>query len=141
MSKNEECMVCRQSASKYKCPVCLVKYCSVACYKGHKEQGNCLKKVPEEKITPPSAKEESKDELTYQYETEDTVPPEKLALLGCDPFILNCLRNPHLRDMLIHLNSTPDPYNALADAMREPIFEEFATRCLDIVQENPDMET
>ncbi|OQR89949.1 hypothetical protein ACHHYP_05915 [Achlya hypogyna] len=31
------CAVCREAASKYKCPACRLRYCSAACYKVHKE--------------------------------------------------------------------------------------------------------
>ncbi|KAI5206893.1 hypothetical protein AUEXF2481DRAFT_7119 [Aureobasidium subglaciale EXF-2481] len=33
----EICGVCQQVESKYKCPSCQLRYCSIACYKQHKE--------------------------------------------------------------------------------------------------------
>ncbi|KAK6002388.1 hypothetical protein QM012_002026 [Aureobasidium pullulans] len=33
----EICGVCRQNESKYKCPSCQLRYCSIACFKQHKE--------------------------------------------------------------------------------------------------------
>ncbi|KAI5202103.1 hypothetical protein E4T39_04910 [Aureobasidium subglaciale] len=33
----EVCGVCQQVESKYKCPSCQLRYCSIACYKQHKE--------------------------------------------------------------------------------------------------------
>lgn len=32
-----QCQVCNEAQSKYKCPSCLVPYCSLVCYKKHKE--------------------------------------------------------------------------------------------------------
>jgi hypothetical protein len=32
-----KCGVCETNPSKYKCPSCRLSYCSVACYKKHKE--------------------------------------------------------------------------------------------------------
>ena len=32
-----KCEVCDDNYSKYKCPKCLVRYCSLGCYKSHKE--------------------------------------------------------------------------------------------------------
>ncbi|XVF32264.1 hypothetical protein REPUB_Repub17cG0066900 [Reevesia pubescens] len=34
---SRQCQVCNQAQSKYKCPSCLVPYCSLACFKTHKE--------------------------------------------------------------------------------------------------------
>ncbi|RVW79748.1 hypothetical protein CK203_058226 [Vitis vinifera] len=31
-----ECKVCNEAASKYKCPSCLIPYCSLVCFKKHK---------------------------------------------------------------------------------------------------------
>ncbi|OMO91438.1 Retrotransposon gag protein [Corchorus capsularis] len=33
---SRQCQVCNQAQSKYKCPSCLVPYCSLACFKRHK---------------------------------------------------------------------------------------------------------
>lgn len=32
----KQCQVCNEAVSKYKCPTCLVPYCSVGCFKKHK---------------------------------------------------------------------------------------------------------
>ncbi|XP_068651258.1 uncharacterized protein [Aristolochia californica] len=32
-----QCEICKEAQSKYKCPSCLVPYCSLACFKKHKE--------------------------------------------------------------------------------------------------------
>eukprot|EP01134_Creolimax_fragrantissima_P005191 CFRG5191T1 len=37
MSSSELCGVCNQSLSKYKCPKCEIRYCSIPCFKKHKE--------------------------------------------------------------------------------------------------------
>jgi len=35
-----KCQICKDTESKYSCPKCLILYCSLACYKNHKE-GAC----------------------------------------------------------------------------------------------------
>ena len=40
LSKKTTCVVFSKTDSNYKCPKCLEKYCSIACYKTHKE--SCL---------------------------------------------------------------------------------------------------
>ncbi|OQS07320.1 hypothetical protein THRCLA_00663 [Thraustotheca clavata] len=37
MSRQENCGVCQENKSKYKCPRCLLRYCSLGCYKKHTE--------------------------------------------------------------------------------------------------------
>ncbi|XP_058105426.1 uncharacterized protein LOC131248919 isoform X3 [Magnolia sinica] len=32
-----QCEVCKEAQSKYKCPSCLIPYCSLPCFKKHKE--------------------------------------------------------------------------------------------------------
>lgn len=33
----KKCNVCEEAYSKYKCPACLIPYCSLGCFKKHKE--------------------------------------------------------------------------------------------------------
>lgn len=35
------CQICKVNIKKYKCPTCEVVYCSLKCYKQHKESGTC----------------------------------------------------------------------------------------------------
>lgn len=42
-----KCLVCNEAVPKYKCPSCLVPYCSLACFKKHKEIP-CAKPVSSE---------------------------------------------------------------------------------------------
>ncbi|MCO5570215.1 hypothetical protein L7F22_023933 [Adiantum nelumboides] len=41
----QKCKVCEDANSKYKCPTCLLPYCSLPCYKRHKETP-CVKAEP-----------------------------------------------------------------------------------------------
>lgn len=134
LNSESQCEICQKSSPKYKCPMCIIKYCSVICYKSHKEKGPCIK--------PAVQVEESKEidnaeetELNWEYETEDTVKAEKLLLLGRDYDIRKSLENKHLRDMLLYLNSLKNPAVAMEKAMKEPIFVDFVTHCLNVVEQ------
>ncbi|KAG5514697.1 hypothetical protein RHGRI_035924 [Rhododendron griersonianum] len=37
MGPRKKCGVCDEAESKYKCPNCLIPYCSLVCFKKHKE--------------------------------------------------------------------------------------------------------
>lgn len=112
--------------------------CSLPCFKLHKEE-ICTKtassKAPEH--TPIS-------DITAQYrletssksivETEDMVAVDKLHRLGESSELGDLLSNPHLQQMMRHLNATTKAPRDIEAAMHEPIFHEFADKCLEIVE-------
>ncbi|CAK1580395.1 unnamed protein product [Parnassius mnemosyne] len=126
------CIHCGNN-SKYKCPTCLQPYCSVACYKCHKENP-CSAPTPTE--PPVNYTEENK--IEYEYPTEDTVPIEKLKLLEQSSELKKCIENPHLREMLEILDKSSHPDALIREYMIEPIFTEFADACLNVVQPKND---
>ncbi|GAB6030247.1 Zinc finger HIT domain-containing protein 3 [Chamberlinius hualienensis] len=119
-----KCEVCSTSEHKYKCPKCLIKYCSLACYKQH-QGSNCVEK-------PPSVDKEKVEPKPLQFQSEDSVPLEKLEMLRHDKPLLTSLENPHLRQIMLNINSSSDPGVDLKKAMQEPIFTEFADHCMRI---------
>ncbi|GFU29842.1 zinc finger HIT domain-containing protein 3 [Nephila pilipes] len=127
ISRISECEVCKVNNWIYKCPACLIKFCSVPCYKTHKAGDSCVNPEPVVEI--------KSEANVYEYETEDTVNPEKLKLLDSDNDVRQDLENPHLRQFLARLNSSKNPSKDIEDAMKEPIFSEFSRRCLAVVSE------
>lgn len=65
--------------------------------------------------------------------------PEKLELLRGSKDVRDCLKNPHVRDIVTAILNDPDPTKAIGLAMTEPIFVELADACLQLV-EPPDEE-
>ncbi|XP_037778832.1 zinc finger HIT domain-containing protein 3-like [Penaeus monodon] len=136
------CQVCTKATSKYKCPGCLLKYCSVICFRSHKE-GKCEPAQPEPTVT---LEIDTKGNISSQnvlFPTDDTVLPETLEKLRCSRRLQAVLRNPHLREILREVDSASNTEVHIARAMREPIFTEFADICLSIVEPGEDgaMET
>ncbi|GFN74259.1 Zinc finger hit domain-containing protein 3 [Plakobranchus ocellatus] len=116
------CIVCKTETTKYRCPKCMERYCSVTCCRAHKE-GNIH----------PAFRDMAGD--------TDEVPESLLHELSASSEIRSMLGNPHLRAMLENLVNTDKPDLAMAAAMREPIFTELADTCLRIVdKENPNLE-
>ncbi|KFM74326.1 hypothetical protein X975_08217, partial [Stegodyphus mimosarum] len=105
MSENT-CEICEKSIPRYKCPVCFIKFCCVECYKSHKESGQCVKKEDKSDLKLVAKNGEVQN---YEFETEDTVKPEKLNLLAFHKGVRHSLENRHLRDMLEYLDSAQDP--------------------------------
>lgn len=44
------------------------------------------------------------------------------------------LRNPHLRRLVMSVDSAEDKAKAMKDAMQEPLFVEFADQCLKVIE-------
>ncbi|XP_067008974.1 zinc finger HIT domain-containing protein 3 [Anabrus simplex] len=123
------CEVCQSQLPKYKCPSCRIVYCSLGCWKSHKESSCSHQRKENDE---PNISIEKKEE--YYFQTEDTVPIEKLQLLRESEGLRDILRNPHVRDMLSAIDSSPNPAAAMKAAMLEPIFVEFADKCLELVE-------
>jgi len=141
------CVECNIITTKYRCPNCLERYCSLACCKAHKEK--CVKvnsdSTVNESTHTPEVKENGslsrKKESLTQNQTadggsDDTVPDELLQQLECSTELKEALCNPHLRAIMENLINTDNPDQAIAEAMHEPIFTELTDICLRIVDPN-----
>ncbi|XP_028662815.1 zinc finger HIT domain-containing protein 3 [Erpetoichthys calabaricus] len=139
------CEVCQEEVSKYRCPCCIIRYCSVNCYKSHKDVCNpkkssvshsecpdiatpCQKlKTYKDKETAWSVKDLLKDE-------SDVVPQQNLKLLGQSTGLKDLLHNPHLRQLLRTVDEAENKEVVMKAVMQEPLFVEFADCCLKIVE-------
>ncbi|XP_053297906.1 zinc finger HIT domain-containing protein 3 isoform X2 [Pleuronectes platessa] len=104
------CSVCSEQTPKYRCPACKIRYCSLGCYKLHKD--TCL---PVTQPTPTDP--EVRDTFTSGQSKE----------------LRDLLCNPHLRQLLHSIDSADSKDDAMKAAMQEPLFVEFSDRCLKIV--------
>jgi len=125
------CQVCDNSEKKYCCPTCKIKYCSLVCYKSHKDFCSA-QPISHSVDTAPS------EEVVYQYQTSNTVPVDRLQELAKSDNLKQLLQNPHLRDFLTRLDSADNPVRLMRSAMQEPIFLEFVDTCLDIIDPDKD---
>ena len=48
--------------------------------------------------------------------------------------LMSVLQNPHLRQLLVTVDSAEDKAKAMKEAMQEPLFVEFADQCLKIIE-------
>lgn len=124
------CGVCKCQQSKYKCPDCRILYCSLECWKEHRA-------VKCESLSIPERTDEEvskKDSQEYEYPTEDTIPMDKLKLLANSEVLQKILQNPHLQELLVSVDNSPNPEYAMQLAMQEPLFVEFADECLRVTE-------
>ncbi|XP_069615899.1 zinc finger HIT domain-containing protein 3 [Ranitomeya imitator] len=106
--------------------------CSLDCCRTHKE--GCVPKeasrssvagVPDPFLTRVNSSDEN-DET-------DAVPLQKLTLLGLSEELSSLLLNVHLKQLLVTLDQTENKDEALKQYMQEPLFVEFADKCLSLV--------
>lgn len=57
-----------------------------------------------------------------------------LNLTGNSEELKNIMDNPHLQTILKYVDSAKNPKAAMEEAMQEPLFVEFATACLKVVE-------
>lgn len=127
-----ECYVCKKTEASYKCPVCREPYCSAVCCKAHKADG--CSKPPEAPQAAVAVGAQVSAPVKYDFPTEDTVPIEKLEKLKDSRELKECLKNPHVRNIMRAILTDPNPTKMIAYAMSEPIFVEMADACLKVIE-------
>ncbi|MED6276710.1 hypothetical protein CHARACLAT_005734 [Characodon lateralis] len=132
------CSVCSEQTPKYRCPSCNIRYCSLGCYKKHKDTCLPIEKPaspnPESKDAAGSAEPWSVDDLLHEDDIIDKVPLQRLQLLGQSAELRDLLCNPHLRRLLCSVDDAESKEDAIMAAMQEPLFVEFADQCLKVVE-------
>lgn len=114
------CEVCENSPSKYCCPRCFIRYCSLPCFKLHREssdsKANCESRIPAKKVrlsehaspeapsSPSNALASTTDEELYAH----PLLPERLSrLLECEELQRLMRDNPALISTLRALSNAP----------------------------------
>ena len=128
------CAVCNESPFKYKCPNCKIAYCSVVCYKKHKEVP-CAK-VEVSKPAPAGAGKKpfmSRYAKAAAFDEERTwkIRESQLAQLRGNTDICAALRDPVLQAKLVSIDNARDRDAALNKAIAsDPRFKDFADNIL-----------
>ncbi|XP_068585552.1 zinc finger HIT domain-containing protein 3 [Cebidichthys violaceus] len=137
LTRMQICSVCSEHTPKYKCPACKIRYCSLGCYKRHKD--TCL---PVEQPAPidPEATDSfntemwTVEDLLHEEDIIDKTPLQRLKLLGQSKELQDLLCNPHLRQLLRSIDGADSKDDAMKAAMQEPLFVEFSDWCLKTVE-------
>ncbi|KAH0667803.1 hypothetical protein KY285_029009 [Solanum tuberosum] len=121
---SKKCQVCDEAQSKYKCPNCFIPFCSLVCFKKHKEIP-CGKPEPEpesepvseEKLAPAPALHVEKP--IYVDEPGEAVNQSQLESIASSSEILEAIRNKELQKLIYNLDSSLDAENELDKAMEK----------------------
>ncbi|KAL4605995.1 uncharacterized protein LOC142610861 [Castanea sativa] len=123
-----KCEVCNEALSKYKCPSCLVPYCSLPCFKKHKEIP-CAKPVSsEEKPTP--VPESLVERPLIVEKPGDVLQKLQLEAIASSSEIRDALKDGNLQKIIDNIDGSPDAENELDKAMGVEVFRTFTEKIL-----------
>ncbi|XP_040113632.1 zinc finger HIT domain-containing protein 3-like [Oryx dammah] len=135
------CVVCLEKP-KYRCPACRVPYCSLPCFRKHKERckpatGPVEKQIRSAltaKTKKPVENEDDDDDSVADFlnsdEEEDRVSLQNLKNVALRSLLLS----PHLRQLMVDLDQADDKAKLMRACMQESLLVEFADCCLSIVE-------
>jgi hypothetical protein len=106
-----DCLVCNQNKSKYKCPKCAIQYCSLDCFKVHKN--TC---IPVNTTAGKDTKEDSTTGKDKQMEQLLESSQELKEMLRKDPILQNYLTT---------INQADNPYEDLEQLKENGRFAAF----------------
>nr|XP_023886504.1 zinc finger HIT domain-containing protein 3 isoform X1 [Quercus suber] len=141
-----KCEVCNEALSKYKCPSCLVPYCSLVCFKKHKEIP-CAKPVSSEEkprisglplmsqVTgdlSPVPESLVERPLTAE-QPGDVLQKLQLEAIASSSEIRDALKDGNLQKLIYNIDGSPDAENELDKAMGVEVFRTFTEKVLSSV--------
>ncbi|CAM0137004.1 hypothetical protein VKS41_008155 [Umbelopsis sp. WA50703] len=122
-----QCQVCEANVSKYKCPTCTIPYCSLACYKKHKETP-CQKPTETENAESSAPAQEKASKAKNQPTGDDDdqqLTVEQLQSLGQSEALREYLLYPQIRKLIRAIDSADNPAKALDEARQnDQVFNE-----------------
>ncbi|XP_009788871.1 uncharacterized protein LOC107817311 [Nicotiana tabacum] len=134
----KNCKVCDDAQSKYKCPNCFIPYCSLVCFKKHKEIF-CVKPEPElepssvEKLA--SAPGSHVEKPIYIDEQSEVLNQSRLESIASSNEIREAIRNKELQNLICSIDSSMDAEAELDKAMDKEEFRIFSEKILSMISQ------
>ncbi|XP_076934233.1 uncharacterized protein LOC143600421 isoform X2 [Bidens hawaiensis] len=137
--KNEgskkECKVCVNAESKYKCPVCLIPYCSLTCFKKHKEIP-CVKPVAASvNDTSAPVSTVDVDRPCYVDAADEVLQRSQLECIATNTEIIDALKDKELQKLIHKIDSSTDAGTELDKAMKDEAFRLFTEKILSTLNQ------
>ncbi|KAI7983277.1 Zinc finger HIT domain-containing protein 3 [Camellia lanceoleosa] len=129
-----KCQVCDEAQSKYKCPTCLIPYCSVVCFKKHKEVP-CVKpeSSSEAKLTSPSGPILHVERSYHVDEPSVVLQQLQLESIASSSEIRDALKDKELQKLIYSIDCSADAENELNKAMEVEAFRIFSDKILSTI--------
>ena len=139
MEKSTICSICTEKTTKYRCPKCDVKYCTLVCFKTHKisceENFQSLKeKNTTEEVISTSREEQSSYSSSSNFLILSASQKEKLRN---SKKIQDILRSKRLREHIFDVDNAPDRQKALRNLRsKNAEFDSFLQELLVTIKED-----
>ncbi|KAI8819582.1 uncharacterized protein EV422DRAFT_97827 [Fimicolochytrium jonesii] len=131
------CAVCKVEPFKYKCPTCKAPYCSLVCYKTHRETP-CAPSSPTPELSTPATTTAAKSNINVE-DDETKLSDEQLAGLEHSDHVRMLVTSTELQRILTELDGTQNPQKAYEAALQNSeVFREFVDRALEAVGRAPE---
>jgi hypothetical protein len=149
------CVVCSECESKYKCPKCLIRYCSLACFRSHscqilssdpKKGSSNQESLVDAQSSQPRTQKRSRDKGDIYQQLGIPLPEdfilrkEHIELLKSDPRIQSLISSPTLRKVLGVIHRCPNKSESFKVMERasqnHPEYFEFSQLVLDILDQD-----
>ncbi|XP_009371119.2 zinc finger HIT domain-containing protein 3 isoform X1 [Pyrus x bretschneideri] len=127
------CQVCNEAQSKYKCPSCRAPYCSVPCFKKHKENP-CALPVSSEEKPPTAAPELLVERPLLVEEPSQVLQGPQLEAIASSSEIHSALKDENLRKLILSIDCSPDAEKELEKAMGVDAFRVFTDKILSTIE-------
>ncbi|XP_059626133.1 uncharacterized protein LOC132269109 [Cornus florida] len=128
----KKCQVCDEATSKYKCPTCLIHYCSVVCFKKHKEIP-CVKPISPSEAKLTSASVSHVERPYHVDEPSEVLQQMQLESIASSSEIRDALKDEELQKLIYNIDCSPDAENELDRAMQVDVFRKFADKILSSI--------
>ncbi|KAF5784812.1 putative Zinc finger HIT domain-containing protein [Helianthus annuus] len=139
-ASKKECKVCEKAESRYKCPMCLIPYCSLVCFKKHKEIP-CVKPVPaSENDTSTSITTVDVDRPCYVNADDEVLQRSQLERIASNTEIIDALKDKELQKLIHKIDSSADAETELDKAMDDEAFRLFTEKILSTLNQSGDQQ-
>ncbi|KAH1227545.1 Zinc finger HIT domain-containing protein 3 [Glycine max] len=126
-----QCQVCNEAQSKYKCPSCYLPYCSLVCFKKHKELP-CVKPQPSEAKTTAVSESIAEKPLVVD-ESSEVLEKFQLEAIASSSEIRDALNDKALQELICRIDCSSNAENELDKAMAEEAFRLLTDKILSTI--------
>nr|XP_043637195.1 zinc finger HIT domain-containing protein 3 [Erigeron canadensis] len=132
-NKTQRCKICEKADSKYKCPTCLIPYCSLVCFKKHKEIP-CGKPVSApQNDTSTTAPPVDVNRPCYVDVADDVLPASQLESIASSTEIRDALKDKNLQKLIHSIDCSANAETELDKAMEQEEFHLFTEKILSMI--------
>ncbi|CAJ2646795.1 zinc finger HIT domain-containing protein 3 isoform X1 [Trifolium pratense] len=140
----KQCQICLEAQSKYKCPKCYILYCSLPCFKKHKElpcvnptssevKTTVLESVVEKPSVIDNAMLEALVANPLAVDKKEVLEQSQLEALASSSEIRDALNDKALQELICGIACSPNAENELDKAMAEEAFQMFTDKILSTI--------